>query len=212
MVDDPAVRTVRMAVALCDRFEDLLKGPSSVSAAKANRGIIGVSGNESELSLRIGEAQQIYPEIWNHLDEARKGFAARGVNVQGYDLHRAGVGVALGAAVQTSYNEVVGPHGHVRTTKDANFNRAGLVRARNACNALMQATPDINWAVIAKAEDNDPAAAAFKSANRNKRIMMFGALALVLASPFLYVLWQHHEDRVKMERYRRSYQPTAYTP
>ena len=61
-IDDPAVRSVRVAVALSDRFAEFLKGPSKVTARKQHGALIGVSGNEGELSLRIGEAQQLYPK------------------------------------------------------------------------------------------------------------------------------------------------------
>lgn len=192
-------------MALCDRFQQLLKGPSSVTAAKQNTALFGVSGNESELSLRIGEAQQIYPEIWRHLDDARAAIASRGVTVAQYDALRTAEGPGLGANVQTSYSEVAGRHGHARTTKDANFNREGLQRARSACKALMDAIPEVDWAAIAKAEANDPAAAAFRRATRNRRYMMFGALALVIASPFLYVMWQQHQENVKREERRRAW-------
>src|SRR4051812_14889625 len=105
MVDDPAVQSVRVAVALLDRFADLLKGPSQVAARKLKRHVIGVSGNQDDFSLRIGEAQQVYPEIWRHLDDARSGFAGRGIDVTTYDALRAAEGDGLAAAPDTRYRE-----------------------------------------------------------------------------------------------------------
>src|SRR4051812_39386132 len=83
---DPAARSVRIAVALSERFAELLKGPSTVTVRKKSGAMFGLSGNQDEMSLRIGEAQQLYPEIWRHLDDARAAFAARGLDVSGYDL------------------------------------------------------------------------------------------------------------------------------
>src|SRR5437763_10131625 len=111
MIDDPAVRSVRVAVALCDRFAELLAGPSQVTAVKQQGALLGVSGNQDELSLRIGEAQQIYPEIWRHLDDARAGFAGRGIAVASYDAIRASEGQGLGASVDVDYKRRgVGQH------------------------------------------------------------------------------------------------------
>src|SRR5690242_1144143 len=118
MFDDPAVRSVRVAVALCERFVELLKGPSRVTAHKQRGALLGVSGDEEALSLRIGEAQQVYPEIWRHLDEARAAFAARGIDVAAYDQLRAAEGQALGAAVEvTSARNRYGTHTFDETVK-----------------------------------------------------------------------------------------------
>jgi len=207
MVDDPGVRSVRVAAALCDRFAELLKGPSTVAAHKQEGALLGVSGNQDALSLRIGEAQQIYPEIWRHLDDARTAFAGRGIDVGAYDVLRAAEGnMGLGAAVDVKYRtEGFGQHAVHHHVKSANFNQAGLHRARLAYQALMRATPQIDWAAIAAAEANDPAAAAFGRATRTKRWISLGALALVIGSPFLYVLYTRHRDRVEREDRRAAW-------
>jgi hypothetical protein len=206
-MDNPAVRSVRVAVALCDRFAELLKGPTKVTARKQHGALIGVSGNESELSLRIGEAQQIYPEIWRHLDDARAAFAAQGIDTIGYDKLRSDEGNRLGAAVATrSQTHGYGQHAIVENTKDANFNATGLARARLACDTLMKTTPHIDWAAIALAESNDPAAAAFNRSTKVKRYVSLALLLLLLASPFLYVMWSHHQERVKRERWKEQYE------
>src|SRR2546423_7627341 len=141
MIDDPAVRSTRVAVALCDRFAELLKGPSQVSARKQQGALVGFGGNQDDLSLRIGEAQQLYPEIWRHLDDARAAFAKRGVDVTAYDALRAQEGQGIGADVDVKHSvRGVGQHAIQEQTKSANFNAAGLGRARKACDALMQAT------------------------------------------------------------------------
>ena len=220
MVDDPAIRSVRVAAVLCDRFAELLKGPTIVTAHKGRGALIGVKGNEDELSLRLGEAQQIYPEIWSHLDEARKAFGERGVNLAAFDqlreIERQYVGT--GAAVQDKFTQYGDPmYGMQERIKKATFNEVGLARARNAIMAIQNATPNINWAAIAKAEDNDPHAAAFRRATLIKRIWMFGLLIAVLGIPFWWIMWKRHEENVKREKWRqqseqRSYQPPPPAP
>ncbi len=205
MFDDPAVRSVRVATALCDRFAELLKGPAQVSARKQQGALFGVSGNESELSLRIGEAQQLYPEIWRHLDDARAAFAKRAGVVDGgladYDRLRADEGQGLGAAVDVSHQvRGHGRHAIESTTKSANFNEAGLRRARQACEALTRATPQIDWAAIARAEVEDPAIAAFARSAKSKRWLWFALLLCVIAAPFGIVLYLQHEERIVPDR------------
>jgi hypothetical protein len=211
MFDDPSVRSVRVATALCDRFAELLKGPAQVSAHKQQGALFGISGNESDLSLRIGEAQQLYPEIWRHLDDARAAFAKRvgavDAGLADYDRLRADEGQGLGAAVDVSYEvRGAGRHAVESTTKAANFNAAGLQRARDACLALVRATPQIDWAAIARAEE-DPAIAAFARSAKSKRWLWFALLLGVLAAPFGIVLYLHHKDRVASDDRRAADRP-----
>jgi hypothetical protein len=208
---DPAVRSVRIAVTLCERFVELLKGPSTVTATKQHGALFGVSGNEEALSLRIGEVQQIYPEIWRHLDDARKVFAARGIDVAAYDQIRATEGVALGAAVDVKHQR----HGFAQysadeVTKSANFNVEGYKRAVKAYQALMAATPEIDWAAIAKAEADDPNIKAFTRATTTKRNVMIGLLVAVIAAPFIYVWNERREKQNKIDAQRSSYE--TYRP
>ncbi|MEO8841945.1 MAG: hypothetical protein ABI591_09830 [Kofleriaceae bacterium] len=189
---DPVVRSVRVAVVLSDRFAEILKGPDTVHSQKQTGALVGISGDQTAMSLRIGEAQQLYPEIWRHLDDARTALATRGTEVAAYDAIRAAEGGGLGAAV-----EVVatvhggGQHAIEQQVKSANFNRAGLARAKQAIEALVQATPEIDWVAIARAEAEDPAVVAFGRSTRLKRWTKLALLVLVLASPFVYLL---HKD------------------
>ena len=188
MNPDPAVRSVRIAVTLCERFAELLEGPSTVTARKQSGALFGVSGNEEALSLRIGEVQQIYPEIWRHLDEARAAFAGRGVDVSAFDQIRASEGLAIGAAVDVKHTRHgVGQYAVDENVKSANFNREGYARACKASEALMRATPDIDWAGIARAEAEDPNIKAFTRSTTTKRWVMIGLLVAVIAAPFVYV-------------------------
>src|SRR5262249_13523522 len=153
----------RIAVVLCERFGELLKGPTRVQARKQKGGLFGIKGDDEGLSMRIGEAQQIYPEIWRHLDEARAAFAARGVALSAFDQGRAAEGIlGIGANVDVvDVQHGFGPHAILESTKTANFNVTGHARARAACDALMRATPNIDWAGIAKAETEDPLVKSF---------------------------------------------------
>lgn len=163
--------------------------------------------------MRIGEAQQIYPEIWQHLDEARKVFADRGTDVSKFDAIRLQEGQGLGADVgleQKSYG--YGSRGVDQQTKTAGFNTQGLARARQACKALMDATPEIDWKAIAAAEGSNPAAADFARSTRNKRYIRLAALALLIFAPFGIVMYMRHQKRVKMEEYRQQYEAPPPEP
>ncbi|HEY4058732.1 MAG TPA: hypothetical protein VGM39_19095 [Kofleriaceae bacterium] len=202
---DPAVRSVRIAAALCERFEELMRGPTQVRATKARRALIGVTGDETGMSLRLGEAQQLYPEIWSHLDDARNAFAAKGTDVSGYDSIRTHEGSAMGVDVQTteaSYGG--GRYGYDEYTKTANFNIAGLARARQAITVLQSVTPQIDWLAIIAAEKADPDVAAFTRGTRNKRIIQFGLLAAVILAPFLIVQYMRHRERATRDEWREK--------
>lgn len=186
---DPVVRSVRVAVVLADRFAAILKGPDTVHSQKQVGALVGISGDQSAMSLRIGEAQQIYPDIWRHLDDARTVLATRGVDVAAYDAIRAAEGQGIGAAVEVkSTVHGAGRHQIEQQVKSANFNRAGLARAKQAIDSLVKATPEIDWVAIARAEAEDPNIAAFGRSARLKRWSRLTLLVLVLASPFIYLI------------------------
>jgi hypothetical protein len=200
---DPVVRSVRVAVVLADRFAEILKGPDTVHSHKQTGALVGISGDQTAMSLRIGEAQQIYPDIWRHLDDARTALAARGVDVAAYDAIRTAEGQGIGAAVDVKATvQGVGRHQVEQQVKSANFNRAGLARAKQAIDTLVKATPEIDWAAIARAEAEDPDVAAFGRSARIKRWSLMTLLVLVIASPFIYLLRKdlkspdHHETPV----------------
>lgn len=158
--------------------------------------------------MRIGEAQQIYPEIWQHLDTARETLAKRGVDVGAFDRIREVEGQALGANVGLeTHSYGYGSRGVDQQVKTAGFNAQGVGRARQACKALMDATPEIDWKAIAAAESADPAAADFARSTRNKRYARFAALALLIFAPFGIVMYMRHRERVKLREYQAQYEP-----
>src|SRR2546423_12020998 len=148
---DSAVRSVRVATVLNERFGAILRETESVQ-------------NVAEFELKIGEAQQIYPEIWRHLDEARAEIARRGHTVDHYDALRATERPGQLAVDNIESAESISPlalamgriqYMHVKT---ASFNREGHAKAREACKALMQAMPDVDWAGLARQEEAEIAA------------------------------------------------------
>ncbi|MCX5745256.1 MAG: hypothetical protein NT062_22495 [Proteobacteria bacterium] len=159
---DPPVRSVRVAMALTERFRELVSGPAT--------------GNPQDMSIRIGEAQQLFPEIWTHLDEARKGFAARGRDCAAYDairVHEQGVlGVTNLDLVTVGYGR------NEHQIRVAEFNTGGYQRAREAAGALMRAVPEVDWGAIAQAEDAE--LASIGSLTNGKWIALAIAIPLLL--------------------------------
>ena len=86
------VQSIRVATALFDRVGVLGK-PRSMKA--------------SEAELAIGEAQQLFPEIWSNLDDARNALAAQDRDVAAYDLLR---GETRRATLESGDNEAIRYH------------------------------------------------------------------------------------------------------
>lgn len=176
---DPAVRSVRIATTLNERFRDLMHQRSSPGDGTA------------ELELRIGEAQQIFPEIWNHLDDARKVIAERGGDTAAYDTIKASQGPArLGVTrveVEDHHSFGLGGYDHVQT-KEAHFNLEGFRSAHKACAALMAAMPEVDWKAVERAENQEIAAAGslgpIDSKKTIKWLVIAGALLTVT-----YLFW-----------------------
>jgi hypothetical protein len=181
---DTAVRSVRIAATLHERFAVLM-----------NRPLMPGQGM-SELELKIGEAQQIYPEIWNHLDDARKTLAGRGVSTTSYDTVRAlepkgSIGVSRVDVVNYSTSlttELLGITDE--QVKTAQFNREGYQRAQLAIRALEGAMPTVDWLALARAESSDAAKAAGSLSPINERSLVkwlvVGGGALLLVYLFWY--------------------------
>jgi hypothetical protein len=145
---DP-VQSIRVANNLAERFGALIT-PGSMTVA--------------ELELKIGEAQQLYPEIWRHLDDARTALAARGTDVSTFDHMRRDELAHLGVTNIDSYTTLdygglmMGRLGTAQV-KTATFNVAGYRRALEACRALMTAMPEVDWKAVAHEEEREMRAA-----------------------------------------------------
>jgi hypothetical protein len=168
---DPAVRSIRIATTLNERFRDLMHQRSSPGDGTA------------ELELRIGEAQQIFPEIWNHLDDARKVIAERGGDTATYDQIQAAQGPArLGVTrveVEDHHSVGLGGYSHVQT-KEAHFNLDGFRAAHKACAALMAAMPEVDWKAVERAENAEIAAAGSLGPVDSKKMLRWLAVAAAL--------------------------------
>ncbi|HEX7940639.1 MAG TPA: hypothetical protein VF488_02490 [Gemmatimonadaceae bacterium] len=123
---DPVVRSIRIATTLNERFGAILKEAASYQKV-------------AEFELKIGEAQQIYPEIWRHLDEARAALGQRGIVVQPYDALRATERPGQLAVDNIEHSEGINPlaiaFGQLQyfETKTATFNHEGHAKARSNC-------------------------------------------------------------------------------
>lgn len=150
---DPAVRSVRIAATLNERFVAIMRAP------------VTQAGGMGELELRIGEAQQIYPEIWTHLDEARATLAGRGVSTAAYDKVRATEpkgSIGVSRVEVEGYSTTLSGHMlglHDEQVKSAHFNLEGHRRANEAVTALMDAQPEVDWKALERAENAEIAAA-----------------------------------------------------
>jgi len=166
---DP-VQSIRVATTLAERFGAIVRKANSM-----------ISGSVGELELMIGEAQQIYPEIWRHLDEARTQLVERGTDISKFDELRRGELAQLGVSdidskTEINYMALMMGRLSYTTVKTATFNVQGYQRAVAACRALMGAMPDVDWAAIAKKEDQEIAAAG--SLQTGKYVGIVKALAI----------------------------------
>jgi len=167
---DEAVRSLRVASTLLDRYRTL-------TATQAL--------SSDELELIIGEAQQIYPEIWRHLGDARKTLLAHGRDVSGFDAVRRSELVELGVTDIDVHTELdiasllVGRYRQT-TVKTATFNSAGYARARQGAQALMAAMPEVDFAALARAEDAEIAAVGSLQAAKWRSVAIAAAVVIGL--------------------------------
>jgi hypothetical protein len=200
---DP-VQSIRVATTLAERFGAIIRRANSM-----------VSGSVAELELMIGESQQIYPEIWRHLDEARTVLVERDVDVSSFDILRRGELVLLGVSDIDSRTEInymalmVGRLSY-STVKTATFNAQGYQRAVAACKALMAAMPEVDWVAIAKKEDQEIAAAGSLQSGKYVGIVKWVAIAAALGGVGVgaYKLFTRGGDPEENAR-REKYQAEA---
>lgn len=168
---DPVVRSIRIASTLNDRFGTIVREANEHQTV-------------AEFELKIGEAQQIYPEIWRHLDEARAALGKRNIEVAEYDALRATERPGQLAVDNIERVEGVNPLAlafggalHVEI-KTASFNREGHAKAREACNALMEAMPEVDWRGLARAEEAEIAAVGSLDSAKWRQLIVIGAIVL----------------------------------
>jgi hypothetical protein len=160
----------------------------------------------ADVSMAMGEAQSLYPELWASLDRARSVLRDRGIDVPAYDnararqpAHMLGVNVKLrdrnpevmeatywaayiagGAVIGVAASAALDVATSIGA-KQGEANRNGLRDARTAIDALQAAMPDVNWKQVRQHEARETAAAlAGMERARNKKLL-FGALGLGVA-------------------------------
>ncbi len=159
-VDNTAtVRSIRVAAALNERLGDLLRKTNYAS--------------DEELANALGEARQLYPEIWSHLDDARRALARRGITVLAYDELRSSTAAQQGGVLDVEVTD---------RTKTAWMNAEGHATAAFACNQLRAALPEVDWQALEAADAAALAAGASLGPSRATKIVFYilaGALALL---------------------------------
>ena len=160
MQTDP-VRSIRMAAALNQRFGALLRTDTGESV--------------DEMELKIGEMNQIYPEIWRYMDEARAELAQRGIDVADFDAIRATERAGKLGTESIEVEEHINPLGLIAgplfvQTKTVAFNAEGYQKAHAAVHSLKSAMPDVDWVGLDRAEQAEIAAAGSLTAGNWKQL------------------------------------------
>lgn len=160
------VQSIRVAHALLGRFPGLMKQASST---------------ESEMELAIGESNQLYPEIWRHMDDARAAIAGDHDTSQ-YDALRQTVLAAMGITdihtQSTDWYTKYGTYAGTTHSKVVSFNYEGYQRALAACKALMAAMPEVDWAELAR---EDVRAIAEAGSLQSAKVKTIGKVVGILA-------------------------------
>jgi len=168
-----AVRSIRMAAALNERFGTVAKKTSYSS--------------REELSNALGEARQLFPEIWSLLDSARGELANRGIDVAAYDRLRALDATRDAGVVSVDVVESAGAMLGGGVLKSAQLNHEGHAAATEACSVLRGALPQIDWEALDRAEAEEIAAMGTLGPALWKKIV-FGVIAIVVAAVLIAAL------------------------
>jgi hypothetical protein len=164
-------RSIQIARTLMDRYAELVR--------QGDGGLLGLgTRNVDNMELIIGEASQIYPEIWSNLDAAYAALQKRGVDVPQYPALRGsgsnGSGI-LGVDVRSvglGYNRSV--------EKTAAFDAAGNARARQASDVLRRAMPTVDWTDLDQKDAALMAEAARLGPSKASKVIV-GVIGMLLA-------------------------------
>jgi len=168
----PAVRSLRVAAALNDRFGEIAR-PKTFDSPEA-------------LANMLGEARQIYPAIWANLDDSHAHLGQLGITVPEYTQLR-----ATPAARDAGVLEVnVKDEGLGGREKSAYMNAEGHATALAAIGALKSALPEVDWDSLDRADAREIAAVGSLRMARWKAIVLGVIGVAVLATVigvFLYL-------------------------
>jgi hypothetical protein len=184
-----AVRSIRIAAALSDRFAVVAR-PITYRSPE-------------ELSNVIGEARQLYPEIWANLDNARDALSRQGLEVAAYDALRAREAPAPSGVLEvTALDPLKEPIGSDRIQKSARMNLEGHALAIEAGNTLRRVLPNVDWDALDRAEAEEIAAAGSLRPAKWKAIVL-ALIGIVLlggaAGTYVYLRVSKPAPRNKIE-------------
>jgi hypothetical protein len=148
---DSTVQSIQVASALIERVAVLMRPDNSLRHALGGHTDIG------EMELRLGEAQQTMPEIWNHLGEARNAIAATGVDVGAYDQIRGQLRTQL-ASTDIEVKQNYGWDGSREIVKTVKWDVDGLHRAIAARDVLRRLRPEVDWVGMERQQAQELAA------------------------------------------------------
>jgi hypothetical protein len=143
---DSTVRSIQVASALLERVAVLMKAGAAMGPQAV-----------AELELRIGEAQQTMPEIWNHLGDARDAIATSGADVGEFDGLRGGLRSQL-ASTEIEGSTRIGWNGRAESLKTVAWDVEGFRRAVAARDALRRLRSDVDWVGLERQQDAELAA------------------------------------------------------
>lgn len=178
---DPAVDAILTAETLFAQFLALVPRLTSLLPA--------------DVSVAMGEARSLYPELWAALDRGRAALRDRGVDVPRYDELRGRQPAAmdgfqvhnderaeLGNAETTAVLVFFGGLGatiHSLGAKQGEANASGLNDARAAIDALENAMPEVDWKAIRRTEAQATASAVDDFARSRRKKLVIGLVAVV---------------------------------
>ena len=169
-----AIRSIRIAATLNEQYGKLL--------------VKKHYADPEQLELAIGEAQQVYPEIWSHLDTARAALARHGIAVDAYDRLRTNESGLAVNEVQVDDQSAAALLGH-RVSKTVTFNGQGHENAMEADRVLRIALPHVDWIGLDRADAAEIEAAGDIRPAAWKRALVTGiafAIAAILAIVYIY--------------------------
>ena len=169
-----AIRSIRIAATLNEQYGRLLEKKHY--------------GAPEHLELAIGEAQQIYPEIWSHLDTARAALVRNGIAVDAYDrLRTTESGLAVNEVTVNDQSPALLLGG--RVNKSVTFNGQGHHNAIEADRVLRTALPHVDWIGLDRADAAEIEAAGSIRPAAWKRALVTGialAIGAVLVVVYIY--------------------------
>lgn len=175
------VQSIRVGAALNEQFGALLRRR--------------IYNDPERLASLLGEARQLYPEIWSNLDDARKALVERGIPTDAYDALRASSAARKGGVLDVQVTEQTLAQAALRTSyeKTAYLNAEGHAAATEACNALRAALPHVDWEALDRAEAEELAAFGSLGPSRGKKLAFYTLMVIAAAVALvLLIVWAVH--------------------